>query len=240
MSPARKSAATKPAAKKATVKAVAKRAAKAPAKPKGTHGGDRHPKFAGPHIPDWYVPKRPPRIYELACVQPDPTRDDLCVGEALPLMVLQGDRPAQAAQRLCVFHATLRGWVARGLAEVAAMEIADPPREEPADSETAYVWIAMGIMRAEAEWEHWAIQLWQAKFGADWHAVYAMLKSRMPNEWGDSSRVELTGANGGPIRTAVTIPTVAEARASLAAVEAGFMRDQRELAALDVAEVPPE
>jgi hypothetical protein len=224
---AKRAPAKKAVAKKAAAKAPAKRAAR-PRKQVAKRG---------PNIPDWTVPSRPPRIYERAIIQPDPKRDDLTVGEAIPLMVLSGDRASAAAQRLCVFPLTLKHWVARGMNEVALMTTEE--REEPAEGEAPYVWLMMGVMRAEAEWEHWAIEEWQQHTGKDWRAIYSLMKAKLPELYSD--RVEVTGAGGGPVRVAAQIPDPAEVRAMLARDEAAMVEQQRtrELAtsAIEVTEV---
>lgn len=216
--------AAKAPAKKAVVKAPSKAVAKkAPAKRAPGKAAVKVKAPQGPVIPDWRVPTFPPRIYETALVQPDISRTDCTVGEAIPLMMLQGDRFLQAAQRLCVFPATAKGWVTRGVAEVAA-SVAE--ERDTLDSEAPYVWLAMGVMRAEAEWEHWAVQLWQAKFGSDWHAVYALLKERNPDAYGNSQRMEVTGSGGGPVQ--VQVPSVADVMSSLAQVESQWRDQQRQ------------
>lgn len=188
-----------------------------------------------PNVPEWKVPSRPPRVFETAIIQPDPTRTDLTVGEAIPIMVLHGDRPVQAAQRLCVFPLTFRNWLARGMNEIAAMSAEQ--RDEPSDEEAPYVWMAMGVMRAEAEWEHWAIEEWQAHSGRDWRAVQTLMKAKFPELYSEKTAVELSGPGGGPVRVA-QIPTFDEVAAALARDEAASLEQRRrELAPIETREV---
>lgn len=177
-----------------------------------------------PVIPDWTVPLRPPRIYERCVKQPDPSRDDMIVGEVIPLLVLKGVRPVAAAQQCCVFPLTLKTWIARGLEEVSAMTVED--RDDPAPTEAPYVWLTMGVMRAEAEWEAWAVEQWAGHFGKDWRAIQAMMKAKFPEFYSDTAKVELTGSNGGPVQVA-NIPTLDQVAALLAQDEAALVERAR-------------
>lgn len=155
----------------------------------------------------------------------------MTIAEAIPVMVLSGDRPTQAAQRLGIFPVTFKAWIARGVSEIARMELEE--REEPEPLEGPYVWVALGVMQAEAEWEHWAVECWQAKFGSDWHAAFALLKARLPDVFGDKAQVTLAGPGGGPIRVAA-VASPSEIKAMLAQDEAA---SKARLAPVDVKEV---
>lgn len=161
-----------------------------------------------PDVPAVPQGLRPPRILDRCRKQPDGSRTDMTVAEVVAFKIEQGLRPEAAAKFATVLPVTLRGWLDRGMTELAAME--NENRDDPAEGEAPYVWLLSMVMDATAEWEDTLRRRMEKATAKDWRGQLAWAKIVDPDTFGDkSSRVEVTGAGGGPIQTA-NIPSMAE------------------------------
>jgi hypothetical protein len=68
--------------------------------------------------------------------------------------------------------------------------------------ETEYSALFVAVRAAEAEAEVEAVTAIRLAFGDDWKAAVAFLERRHTQRWGRTNRVELTGAEGGPVQLA--------------------------------------
>jgi transposase len=59
----------------------------------------------------------------------------------------------------------------------------------------------MALRTAEAEAEVHAVAVIRHAMGDDWRAALAFLERRHPGRWGKRTTTELTGPNGGPVKT---------------------------------------
>lgn len=58
---------------------------------------------------------------------------------------------------------------------------------------------------AEAEAESEMVGIWQQQMPDDWRAVQKFLAARFPEHWGETSKVEVSGPNGGPIEFVIDL-----------------------------------
>lgn len=77
-------------------------------------------------------------------------------------------------------------------------------------TETFYQWMdsypdfSDAIIKAEADCEAEVVARFRNAGQMDWRASESYLKRKHPERWGDKSRVEQTGADGGPIQIITT------------------------------------
>lgn len=121
------------------------------------------------------------------------------LGPSIIDLVRAGMRPSKAGQAVGLSRATVLTWINRGVAEQARIEEGQDPNPE----EHVYMQFSVDLAKAEAESQAGLVLAWfkEARQG-DWKAAQAFLAKRFPDEWGDSNtlKVELSGANGGPIQ----------------------------------------
>lgn len=67
---------------------------------------------------------------------------------------------------------------------------------------TEYSQVYEAVVAAEAQAEVDAVVCIRTAFGTDWKAAQAFLERRHTQRWGRTNRVELTGAEGGPVQLA--------------------------------------
>lgn len=175
---------------------------------------------------------RPPRINEISRWQP-PGESGLTIGEALPHLIAEGLTASKAGARVGVFPTTLKDWQRRGMNEIARMVAED--LDEPSETEYPFVAFTWGCMQAEAVFQEEALGEWRKHFRKDWRAVQAFMAKRFRDEWGDTSKVELTGANGGPVRVQTEIPELSDVERMVAEAEMRLMETKRQ--AIDTQEV---
>ena len=80
------------------------------------------------------------------------------------------------------------------------MKLGAQDHENFIDSEYSHLYLA--VLEAEAQAEVDAVVAIRTAFGADWRAAVAFLERRHTQRWGRTNRVELTGAEGGPVQLA--------------------------------------
>lgn len=68
----------------------------------------------------------------------------------------------------------------------------------------AYRDFTEAVRQAEAEAEVHAVAILRRAMGEDWRAALAYLERRYPGRWRRHTSTELTGPDGGPIRTEAT------------------------------------
>lgn len=167
---------------------------------------------------------RPPRINEISRHQPD-GQDGLSIGETIPYLIEEGMTMSGAAALCGIFPTTLQDWQRRGMNEIARM--ATEQLEEPAETECPFVALVWGCTQAEAVLQNKAIAAWQKHWPKDWRSVQAFMAKRFKDEWGETSKVELTGANGGAIRVAAEVPSLDQVEVQIAQAEAQLAETKR-------------
>lgn len=123
----------------------------------------------------------------------------------------RGMKLERAAGLAGVTTTTLKQWVQTG---AAALRDAEDGTAPVSVDDEPYANLVLGILRAEAELEAEVVGYWRAGFGEDWRAAAAFAAKRFRREWGDQTRVEVTGADGGPIQ--VVMPSDQDLRAMIA------------------------
>jgi hypothetical protein len=71
------------------------------------------------------------------------------------------------------------------------------------DDDGIYRQFLEAVTRAEAEAEVYAVAVIRRAMPDDWRAAIAFLERRYPSRWHRQTTTELTGKDGGPIRTKV-------------------------------------
>lgn len=100
-----------------------------------------------------------------------------------------------AAEAAGVSSATLRRWLTIGKKSIS--------HSRRTAKEALHRELYRGVRKAEGQAESvWVLRVAKAS-EADWKAAAWLLARKMPERWAEQSRrqVELTGANGGPVRT---------------------------------------
>lgn len=167
----------------------------------------------------------------------DPAREECgldpgtTIGEAILISIRAGATHETAAAWAGLHPATLSRWIRKGTEEITRM--AQTGTETPETTEQPYANLVIGLMTADADAQMRLIAHWQDHFEKDWRAVEKYMARRWPKVWGDApSRLELTGAGGGPVQIAAAVMSHDDAEAMLAAVEA-----REAEAALEVREI---
>ena len=114
--------------------------------------------------------------------------------------------PARAARVLAAIADGNHKHVAARLAGVHPETVSNWLKRGEAASTGVFAEFFDGFTRAEAAAEAKAIRAWQEAISQDWRAARDFLARRFPERWADRSRVELTGRDGGPVRTADAEP----------------------------------
>jgi hypothetical protein len=121
------------------------------------------------------------------------------LGPSVVDLVRAGMRPNKAGQAVGLSRQVINSWMNRGTTEQARID----KGEEPNPTEAPYLKFVEDLVKAEAESQAGLVLAWfkEARAG-DWKAAQAFLAKRFPDEWGDSNtlRLEVSGANGGPIQ----------------------------------------
>jgi hypothetical protein len=97
-----------------------------------------------------------------------------------------GNHREPAARAAGIAPSTFYAWLERGAA--------DPP-------DSPYAGFAEAVQRAEAEAEVYAVAVIRQAMSEDWRAAVSYLERRHPGRWRRQSSTELTGKDGGPIKT---------------------------------------
>jgi hypothetical protein len=66
-----------------------------------------------------------------------------------------------------------------------------------------YVQFLQALTRAEDQAEADAVRIWREQMPDDWRAAKEYLARRFGDRWGDRQRVEMTGKDGGPVKSQV-------------------------------------
>jgi hypothetical protein len=138
------------------------------------------------------------------------------------LDAIQGGNYRETACKYAgISHQTLRNWI----------HIAQRP-----DAPSEYVEFLEALERAEAEAEIFDIGLIRraARDGGQWQAAAWMRERKNPERWGrrDATKIELTGADGGPVEVRHGAALDVQAMESLANVLLARQQDAAEAAAL--------
>lgn len=141
------------------------------------------------------------------------------IGPTIIDLIRAGMRPSTAAQAAGMGKSTISNWIKRGLEEQYKIENG----AEPTPLEAPYLKFVQDMVKAEAEAQAGLVVSWfrEARQG-DWKAAQAFLAKRWPDEWGDSNtlRLEVSGANGGPIQSEIRHSTVDDEERKRAVLEA--------------------
>jgi transposase len=113
-----------------------------------------------------------------------PTKLTAEVQERIVQAIRAGNYAEAACQAAGISPSSLYRWLARG-------------QQEPG----RYREFRQAVLRAEAEGEVHAVATVRRAMAEDWRAALAYLERRHPARWQRQQRTELTGPDGGPIRT---------------------------------------
>lgn len=122
----------------------------------------------------------------------------------------------QACEYVGISEATIYVWMARGSTEILRLE--NDPKAKPLAKEAPYVEFFRKVKKAENASEVRAVTYWQEEIKTDWRAAKEFLARRFPDRW--SARLELTGADGGPIQVNTNVDVVTLEQKVLAVLEA--------------------
>ena len=114
-----------------------------------------------------------------------PTKLSDEVRERIVQAIRAGNYADAAAQSAGISPSTYYRWMARGEQEASG----------------AFHAFREAVVRAEAEAEVHAVAIVRRAMGDDWRAAVAYLERRYPARWRRRQTTELTGPDGGPIRT---------------------------------------
>ena len=106
---------------------------------------------------------------------------------------------ASAAKLVGFSHSTVQAWLKVGRDAVAAFEASERTPDDLSDHEALCVRLLIETNQARAKSELGLVQ--EVRAAADWKAQAWLLERRHVNEWG-RRRLEVTGADGGPITLA--------------------------------------
>lgn len=182
-----------------------------------------------------------PRIQQLI---ETPAGETLTVTDAILQIVRAGGTRRAAATWAGIHPATLSNWIARGLAtweqassnddnpekQATTIENHDDPLANVPDPERPYVDLAIGVTQGEVAAEMRLVTSVYDAARGDWRAAVAALTARERGAWAPPSRLELTGAGGGPVAHGVAVLDHAGAARIVASLE------ERRAAALTVGE----
>lgn len=107
-------------------------------------------------------------------------------------------RDQSLADRLGISIATYYGWKARGRRELERLD-ADP-KAKPKKSEALYVEFLEGTTRARDGMLDALEQSVLKQAATDGNLALRVLARRRPELWAERGRVEVTGADGGPVK----------------------------------------
>ncbi len=110
--------------------------------------------------------------------------------------IVAGMGLARAAGYADVPERTVKGWLARGRAAIEASEDNDAPIPE---SERPFVDFARRVDTARARAVARNVTIIQEAAPNDWRAAAWWLERAHPDEYGRSTRMEVTGAGGGAV-----------------------------------------
>lgn len=199
----------KAAAKKPAKKAAKRTTKRAPAKPRAK----RQPASTLPAMRATGKPRgRPPGITDPSLVDPERT-----VGMAIVDLVADGVDPREASVLAGVTPDILTNWVARGT--TAWADLQTDPDAVLADEDGPFVALCEELAVAESRnvAELFLVARRYAERDARWHGAYLAMRHR--DRFG-GQRVEVTGANGGPVRQSVEVWSLAKLEAAVSVAEA--------------------
>lgn len=107
----------------------------------------------------------------------------------------------QVCEFLNLGESTVHLWLSRGRAEKNRLE--SNPRAKMRESERPYVEFLDEVTKASNVAEIRAVGHWQNAMGKDWRAARDFLARRYPDRW--SQKIELTGADGGPLQVKLDV-----------------------------------
>lgn len=116
-------------------------------------------------------------------------------------LIAAGNDAETSAVASGISKAAYYNWLARGRAEID--RLTKNPRLKSKASEQPYVEFVETIEQARAEAEARLVVL-VSKAAADpktWQAATWLLERREPKKWGRINRTEITGADGGPVKS---------------------------------------
>jgi transposase-like protein len=100
-----------------------------------------------------------------------------------------------AAAYAGISETTLHVWIRRGRAEQERLD----DGLDAIPLEARYASFQSALVTAEAESQIDAVANWKSMTTEDWRAAKEWLARRHSDEWGDKSRVEVSGPEGAPI-----------------------------------------
>lgn len=130
--------------------------------------------------------------------------DDICQ------RLRSGSPKGHAARSVGIGESTLLLWLQWGRAARVCDVVGcaaghhGPYRTQPAEPGITYLEFLEAVERAESDAVILAQTTWSAAWKGDWRAAMAWLQARHPAEYKPKDRVELTGADGGPLEVALT------------------------------------
>ena len=121
------------------------------------------------------------------------------VRDAVCDAVRAGNYLKVAASAGGVTEQTIHNWIGRGREEKERIEEGHTPRKV----EAVFLDFFEHLTRAEDEAEADAVRIWREQMPDDWRAAKEYLARRFGDRWGDRQRVEMTGKDGGPVKSQV-------------------------------------
>lgn len=182
-----------------------------------------------------------PRILQQVAT---PAGETLPVSDAILQIIRAGGTRRAAATWAGIHPATLSNWIARGLAtweqadsnhdnpekQATTIENPDDPLANIPETERPYVDLAVGVTQGEVAAEMRLVTSVYDAAKGDWRAAVAALTARERGAWAPPSRLEVTGAGGGPVAAGVAVLDHVGAARIVASLE------ERRAAALTVGE----
>jgi hypothetical protein len=125
--------------------------------------------------------------------------------ESIMQYIAAGEKPIMAARANGVRKSTFLSWTARGRAERERLE--NDPKAKIKASERPFMDFLDRIEEAEAKYITFmsATLTKAAKEPKNWRAALEILERRDPENWSKTSRTEISGPNGGPVRQETTV-----------------------------------
>ena len=120
-------------------------------------------------------------------------------------LITAGNDAETSAMASGISKAAYYVWLARGRAEID--RLTRNPKLKAKASEQPYIEFVETIEQARAEAEARLVVL-VSKAAADpktWQAATWLLERREPKKWGRVNRTEITGADGGPVKSESTV-----------------------------------
>ena len=121
------------------------------------------------------------------------------VSDAICAAIAAGNYVEVAASAGGVTKQAVYKWLSRGRDEAARIEEGHAARK----TEAMYVDFVDAVTRAEQQAEADAVRIWREQMPDDWRAAKEYLARRFGDRWGDRQRVEMTGKDGGPVKSQV-------------------------------------